>query len=192
MLRDQLIVGINDEHIQAKLLALEPKTWDVLPCKKVYDLAVAVEATQKEVSDMKGTPAATSVHTLAQDPENTCWRCGSRHHQANCWTKSKNCFHCNEKGHVSARCLKKRSQDRPWTSRSGQWKDKRATTHTPSKPLSFNTAQGKPPGRGGRTQSKGRLHQVEDEEENQHYNDEYDQHDNFEFKCVNYCAGFSL
>lgn len=189
MLRDQLIVGINDEHIQAKLLALEPKTGDVLSCQKVYDLAVAVEATQKEVSDMKGAPAATSVHTLAQDTENTCWRCSGKHHPANCWTKSKNCFHCNEKGHVSARCPKKRNQDRPWTPRSGQWKDKRAPTNTPSKPSSFNTTQGKPAVRGGKTQSKGHLHQVEDEEENQHKYDECDQQDDFEFKCVNYCGG---
>lgn len=109
---------------------------------------------------------------------------------------------CNEKGHVAARCPKKRNQDRPWTPRSREWKDRRPPSNNSSKPSSFNTTQGKPPLRGGRTQSKGHLHQVEDDEENQNNRDESDdvsvirynecdQHNDFEFKCVDYCGGNS-
>ncbi|XP_077862801.1 uncharacterized protein LOC144344894 [Saccoglossus kowalevskii] len=53
MLRDQLIVGINDERIQSKLLSIEPKTGEILSFKRVYEVAIAAECAKKDVSDMK-------------------------------------------------------------------------------------------------------------------------------------------
>ena len=47
MLCDRLVCGINDEHMQQRLLA-EPD----LTCKKAVQLAQAIESTEQNVCDL--------------------------------------------------------------------------------------------------------------------------------------------
>ena len=154
MLRDPLMVGINDEHIQAKLLAVETKAGEIVSCKKVYELAVAVEATQKDVSDMKGSAVlTTNVHTLKQ--ETHCWRCGASHNQANCSTNTTKCFNCQQSGHVAARCHTARNQERLCTPRSERGRDP-TTSNNHTKSSTYNTHQEKLQNTRGRTRRKGK------------------------------------
>ena len=108
MLRDQLIIGINNEHIQARLLALEPPAGEILSCKKVMDQAVALETVEKDVSDIKGPG---SVHAMSGHTSASCWRCGGEHNPDMCWAKEQTCYVCQRVGHLSRKCKFRREAD---------------------------------------------------------------------------------
>ena len=96
MLRDRLVCGIKDEHIQRRLLA-EPN----LTFKKAQDIAQALESADRNTADLQQqVQAAVPVHALkkSQKPKNdrgsskstskdtapsrsspTCYRCGGKH-----------------------------------------------------------------------------------------------------------------
>ena len=117
MLRDQLIIGINDSDIQAKLLALEHKDNTRVTSKEVFDLAVALETAKQNVSDMRG-PVPVSVQAVQEYQAGPCWRCGARDHGPEvCNAKPRTCNSCKEVGHYSHMCPKFKSSylyHHPW------------------------------------------------------------------------------
>ena len=87
MLRDRLVVGINDSRIQRRLLA-EPE----LTYKKAFELALAAEAADKNAKDLQGH-RSESLHALQdsrkQQPQKlTCYRCGGNHLAPDCRFKN--------------------------------------------------------------------------------------------------------
>ena len=96
LLRDRLVCGIKDEHIQRRLLA-EPN----LTFKKAQDIAQALESADRNTADLQQqVQGAVPVHALkkSQKPKNdsesststskdtapsrsspTCYRCGGKH-----------------------------------------------------------------------------------------------------------------
>ena len=107
MLRDRLVCGIKDEHIQRRLLA-EPN----LAFKKAQDIAQALESADRNTADLQQqAQASVPVHALkkSQKPKNdrgsststskdtaplrgspTCYRCGGKHLHQIVGTKNQN------------------------------------------------------------------------------------------------------
>ncbi|KAL5488914.1 hypothetical protein EMCRGX_G017932 [Ephydatia muelleri] len=124
LLRDRLVCGIKDEHIQRRLLA-EP----YLTFKKAQDIAQALESADRNTADLQQqVQAAVPVHALkkSQKPKNdrgsststskdttpsrsspTCYRCGGKHLAPDCWHKESECHTCGKKGHISRVCRSK-------------------------------------------------------------------------------------
>eukprot|EP00731_Ephydatia_muelleri_P001691 Em0001g1691a len=124
MLRDRLVCGIKDEHIQRRLLA-EPN----LTFKKAQDIAQALESADRNTADLQQqVQAAVPVHALkkSQKPKNdrgyststskdtapsrsspTCYRCGGKHLAPDCRHKESECHTCGKKGHISRVCRSK-------------------------------------------------------------------------------------
>ena len=108
MLRDRLVVGINDSRIQQRLLA-EPE----LTYKKAYELTLAAEAAEKNAKDLQGH-CSESLHALKQDspkqqPQRlTCYRCGGNHLAPECRFKNATCRQCGKRGHISKVCRSSR------------------------------------------------------------------------------------
>ena len=57
MLRDRLVCGCKDQHLQCKLLAEPELTFD----NKAFKIAKAMKAAEKETKDLQNTPT-TTVH----------------------------------------------------------------------------------------------------------------------------------
>ena len=83
MLRDRLVCGFRDIRIQRRLLA-EPK----LTLKRSLDLALAIEAAEKDVSEIQkgdsqeGNSSLNKVDVkVEQGAELKCYRCGGNHSQ---------------------------------------------------------------------------------------------------------------
>ena len=124
MLRDRLVCGIKDEHMQRRLLA-EPN----LTFKKAQDIAQALESADRNTADLQQqVQAAVPVHALkkSQKPKNdrgsststskdtalsrsspTCYRCGGKHLAPDCRHKESECHTCGKKGHISRVCRSK-------------------------------------------------------------------------------------
>ena len=136
MLRDRLVCGIRDLHVQRRLLA-EPE----LSYKMAFDLAQAAEmATQSARELQAATPV--SVHAMqktgyarrqdtgpwqAKEPLK-CYRCGATQHPSrDCPFKEAECHFCYIKGHLEKVCFAKNGQPPP--TRNGRrpqtWKPRR-------------------------------------------------------------------
>ncbi|XP_060771406.1 uncharacterized protein LOC132882151 [Neoarius graeffei] len=113
MLRDRLVCGIADDHIQRKLLA-EPE----LTFEKALKVAQAIETANKDVRDLQSQPktldstvskSATplTVHNVGTRPKwrgkdapLACYRCGGEHLARDCRFLNERCHGCGKKGHV--------------------------------------------------------------------------------------------
>ena len=125
MLRDRLVCGIKDEHIQRRLLA-EPN----LTFKKAQEIAQALETADRNTADLQQqqqqVQAAVPVHAVQKnrkpktirDPSAskdakpvkgipTCYRCGGKHLAPDCWHKETECYTRGKKGHISRVCRSK-------------------------------------------------------------------------------------
>ena len=127
LLRDRLVCGIKDEHIQRRLLA-EPH----LTFTKAQDIALALESADRNTADLQQqVQAAVPVHALkkSQKPRNyrgsststskdtavtapsrsspTCYRCGGKHLVPDCRHKESECHTCGRKGYISRVCRSK-------------------------------------------------------------------------------------
>ena len=109
MLRDRLVCGIKDEHIQRPLLSE-----DKLTLQKAMGIALGLEAASKNAKTLQGASAGTfpEVNKLTSSKQGpprqsapACHCCGkSNHSPANCRFKSAKCNHCGKVGHIKAAC----------------------------------------------------------------------------------------
>ena len=116
-LRDQLVVGVNDEAIHRRLFA-EP---DCLTFDRALELALIVETAAANAKDLqKAIPALASaeagvngVKTSAPGKEASaqprCHRCQRGRHDPNqCHFKEAECFKCGQIGHIAPVCKAQR------------------------------------------------------------------------------------
>lgn len=107
MLRDGLVCGINDEHIQRRLLS-EPD--EKLTLTSAIELATAMETAAKDVAELQQTGAEGPVHKLQLVASNQkpsaagCFKCGGTHKPANCRFVDTVCHNCRKKGHLARKC----------------------------------------------------------------------------------------
>jgi hypothetical protein len=122
MLRDRFVSGVRDERL-VKCLLTQPE--DKLTFTKAVELAktyTQAEEHAKEMNMNSGTAASASVHKFKHKGQsrnygsssNTqkqrnerCYRCNqTTHTSTDCWAKDKQCFYCQNKGHVKGACKK--------------------------------------------------------------------------------------
>ncbi len=113
-LRDRLICGINDERWQKRLLAKDKPDY-----KKVYDLALTLEAAEKGVKELRETSSQGNSHKVhkidrggskekSEGGAGACCRCGGKNHsQAYCYHRHAVCHNCGKKGHIGRVCRSK-------------------------------------------------------------------------------------
>ena len=74
LLRDRIVCGINDDHVQRKLLSEKSLTFE-----KALELAVSLEMARKNVSELQASVTPhTTVNRLVKA---VCYRCGRGGHQ---------------------------------------------------------------------------------------------------------------
>ena len=84
MLRDRIVIGVNDPNIQRRLLA-EPN----LTLKKATEIAQALETADRGAADLQSAQAVP-VHTVEGEQDGSkehgrgkanpiCYRCGGKH-----------------------------------------------------------------------------------------------------------------
>ena len=111
MLRDRLVVGINDAALQRRLLS-EPR----LNLKKATEIALAHETAIKDskaIQDGNGTPQPVNPIFNPQRVRSSgttgtskpCYHCGKSNHKATaCYYKEAVCNNCKKKGHIAKIC----------------------------------------------------------------------------------------
>jgi len=107
MLCDWLVCGINDSHIQCRLLA-EPG----LNYKKAYELVLALEAADKSAQNLQTKPAV--VNFVVKPPSRdryskpvVCYRCGGPHKAPECTFQKAKCHKYGKVGHTAKVCHSK-------------------------------------------------------------------------------------
>lgn len=97
--------GITSQTIRRKLLGVADLT-----LKKAEDIAVSMELTEKEISEISSEPKTVQKADL-HDP---CFLCGRRNHlPENCFHKDSECHTCKQKGQISPQCPQKKSAMSP-------------------------------------------------------------------------------
>ena len=109
-LRDRLVCGITSQTIGRKLLGEADLT-----LKKAVDIAVRMELTDKEITQIS---AIQQVHKVQLQE---CFRCGKHNHSPDkCFHKLSECHICKRKGHISPKCPQKISSNPPASSKPKQ------------------------------------------------------------------------
>ena len=125
MLRDRLVCGVNHDTIQHKLLAETDLTYE-----KAYTLAQAIEASERDTLDLKGSKnssapllplpevnySRTFKHSKGKIPTKrgnpTCYRCGGPHLAPACKFINSECKFCKKKGHIARVCRKAQQESK--------------------------------------------------------------------------------
>ncbi|CAC5382898.1 unnamed protein product [Mytilus coruscus] len=98
-LRDRLVCGLYSKTIQRKLLSESE-----LDLKKAFEIAVGIEAAEKETNEFRNEVSTTHKVTMRSSE---CYRCGkSGHYADSCFYKNSRCHKCKEIGHISRKCRK--------------------------------------------------------------------------------------
>ncbi len=91
--------------------------------KKVYDLALTLEAAEKGVKELRETSSQGNSHKVhkidrggskekSEGGAVACYRCGGKNHsQAYCYHRHAVCHNCGKKGHIGGRAC--RSKGKP-------------------------------------------------------------------------------
>ena len=129
MLRDRLVVGVNHEHIQERLLAEKDLTFE-----RTLDIAQGSEETGRNLREIRNQKIQPSSVTVKQEPvnkvqprseklrssrypetqnsdaqEKPCHRCGGTNHKArDCKFREQYCQKCELKGHIARVCRESR------------------------------------------------------------------------------------
>lgn len=86
------------------------------------DIAVGIELTDKEISEISSEPKTVQKVDL-HDP---CFRCGRRNHlPENCFHKDSECHTCNERATLGLQCPQKKSAKSPAKGKPKQPKKKK-------------------------------------------------------------------
>ena len=110
MIRDRLVVGVNDVHIQRKLLGEIGLTLE-----RAIMVAVGMETATREAATMSASSDHRDVHSMdhGRPSGGKFCRCGDvKHKQQNCFFKEKECFTCKKKGHISKVCMSRKKGTR--------------------------------------------------------------------------------
>lgn len=118
MLRDRLVCGINDEHIQRRLLSESGLTFE-----SALKSALALESAHKHTQDLQGKTACNSIReggnpNVAFRPGEkktggegkTCYRCNGSHDPSTCRFRQEKCHSCGKIGHIGRACRNARKQ----------------------------------------------------------------------------------
>ncbi|CAC5381589.1 unnamed protein product [Mytilus coruscus] len=98
-LRDRLVCGLYSKTIQRKLLSESE-----LDLKKAFEIAVGIEAAEKETNEFRNEVSTTHKVTMRSSE---CYRCGKSGHNADsCFYKNSRCHKCKKIGHISRKCRK--------------------------------------------------------------------------------------
>ena len=108
MLRDRLVCGVSDQTVQRRLLAEANLTF-----QKAYDIALAMEAAERNAKELQGT-AQEDVHRVYAKKkgggvrrDGKCYRCLGNHSPAECKFRNSECYRCKKIGHLSRACRDK-------------------------------------------------------------------------------------
>ena len=110
MLRDRLVCGVSDQRVQRRLLAEAKLTF-----QKAYDIALAMEAAERNARELQGTAHVhEDVHRACAKKngggarrDGKCYRCLGNHNPADCKFRNSECYHCKKIGHLSRACRDK-------------------------------------------------------------------------------------
>jgi len=121
-LRDRLVCGLVNEHIQRKLLVEADLTYD-----RAKAIAIAAEMAVKDAVELRHQPAAAvaaDVNKLkytAPKPTSSqqCTRCGKRNHSSSeCYFRDNVCHNCANKGHTKRMCKTKSKPQKSYKKKS--------------------------------------------------------------------------
>ena len=118
-LLDRFVCGVNEGHIQRRLLAEQGLTFAT-----AVQMAQAMETAERDAENLQQKPRSLEPappFTNATGPK-PCYRCLGKHSTRDCRFKDVLCNSCGKKGHISKACLTKKrdiqSQKRPKRQRS--------------------------------------------------------------------------
>ena len=123
-LRDRLVCGLANEHVQRKLLVEADLTYE-----RAKAIAIAAEAAARDAEELRRQPSAEVNKVKAQqatararpqtaDKRGTtttyCTRCGKNNHdQSQCYFRDKCCLNCSKIGHTKKMCHSKVKLNQP-------------------------------------------------------------------------------
>jgi hypothetical protein len=118
-LRDRLVCGLANEHVQRKLLVEADLTYE-----RAKAIAIASETATKDAEELRRQPtvevnkltkARRSADFKSATKETvTCTRCGkSNHDQSQCYFRDKVCHKCSKLGHTQKMCRSKIQGNQP-------------------------------------------------------------------------------
>ena len=125
-LRDRFVCGLRSSGIQRRLLSeAEPLT-----LKKALEVAVAVEAADKNAKELQSTESAQLGKVEQTNPlhksKKPCYRCGKNDHTPNdCKYRDFVCRNCSKKGHLAKVCRSRtQTEQKPANARTGTTRGK--------------------------------------------------------------------
>ena len=111
-MRDRFVCGLRSSGIQKRLLSeAEPVT-----LKKALEVAVAVEAADKNAKELQSTENAQLGKVKRTNPmhksEKPCYSCGKNDHTPNnCKYQDFVCRNCSKKGHLAKVCRSRKQTE---------------------------------------------------------------------------------
>ena len=113
MLRDRLVCGIWNGHLQQRLLAETDLTF-----QNALDISQAIEAAERNARDQQAKQTPKPILALnhptrppysqgrpkSSDKQTKCYRCGSSHQARECPFKDAECHYCKRKGYIAKVC----------------------------------------------------------------------------------------
>ncbi len=113
-LRNRFVCGLRDGAVQRRLLSEKE-----LSLAKAMDLAVSMEAAEKNTQSVKGHDSSIKqikgqYHPLKSrsHSQQSCYRCGKNNHAAkDCKFKDTTCHTCGKTGHIAPVCRSQRAQE---------------------------------------------------------------------------------
>ena len=110
-IRDRFVCGLRSASIQRRLL-----TEKDLTLNKAVEVALAMEAADREAKTLKGTDAVVQrLQRLksADRPLPPCYSCGRKGHGwKNCRFRDATCYRCGKVGHIAPVCRSDKKQSR--------------------------------------------------------------------------------
>ena len=119
MLRDLLVVGVDDDRIRRRLLSERR-----LKFPEAREIALAMESADRNVKDIAAhtptdTPSQQGLNWVKRPTEHIktkrlkpCYRCNGRHSPDYCRYKEALCNFCHKAGHISPACLTRKHKEK--------------------------------------------------------------------------------